>query len=303
MPILCKIFNISKKEDKQLKTDELINQTINVEKILCEIRREIKEKGFSKDKLGFEDNFDDFFLSLIPKNDDVVDIEQQMDNLRSSWDIQPYKPLNGNPLVVFIKRIIRKSIKFFLMPIVKEQNAFNWSVLQILERNYEQKIEIEKLHSQLAQIERLVKTLPIDYNQELLFKQGSLAINYLKNGFSFPEENFIWTDKETAEICIPISITKTNLKLIIKGHKFTPLQTVEVIINNHVYGRIENYDSEFVIKADELSGQNYLCIRFIISKPYSPKELDISDDIRKLGFALIAISLNVEENSGALKNG
>jgi len=284
-----------------MKVITIVDAKIDVESILCKIRKNIKDKKKYKDKLSFEDNFDNIFLSLIPKDTDFMDIEQQLDILRNSWDINPNKLLNGNRLVVFIKRIIRKLTRFLILPIVNEQNAFNYSVFSILKKNCEMKMEI--LHDRIALLEGEVKRLPVDCIQELLFKQGSFAINYLGKGFSDPEGNLIWTNQETAEIDIPIHIIKNDLKLAIKGYKLTPLQTVKILINNRVYGKIENYDSEFIIKADELLEQKYLNIRLIISKPYSPKELGIGDDTRKLGFALIAISLNVEMNKKALING
>ena len=286
-----------------MKINNLINQTLNIESILCEIRRKIKEKGFTKDMLSFEDNFDDTYLSLIPKYNDVVDIEQQLEILCNSWDVQPNKPLYGNRLIVFFKKIIRKLIRFFVLPIVNEQNTINYSVFRILEKNCEMKMEIENLHDRITQLEGEVKRFPVNYNQELLFKKNSFAINYLVKGFSDPEDNLTWTDQEISEINIPISFTNIDLKLIIQGKKFIPSQTIEVIINNCIYGKIENYNSEFIIRTNELLDQKYLNIKFIISKPYSPKELGIGDDIRTLGFSLIAISLNVEVNREAKNNG
>jgi len=40
-----------------------------------------------------------------------------------------------------------------------------------------------------------------------------------------------------------------------------------------------------------LQNQNYLDIRLIISKPYTPKELGMGEDARTLGFSLEAIGL------------
>jgi hypothetical protein len=286
-----------------MKTNDIKNRTINVETILCKIRKKIKEEKLSKDMLTFEDNFDDKFLSLIPPNNGFVDIEQQLDILRNSWNIQTDKPLNGSRLVIFIKRIIRKLIRFFLIPIVKEQNAFNWSVIKILEKNCEQKIEIESLQNRIVQLEKLIYTMPISSDQELFFKKGSFANNYLVKGFYAPEDNLTWTSQEIAEINIPISITNAELKLKITGHKFTTLQTVEMNINNHLHKNIENTTSEFIIKMAELIEQKHLNIKIILPKLYSPKELGMSDDTRKLGFALMAISLNLDMNKEVIHNG
>jgi len=278
------------------KVNTIVDTRIDVESILYRIRRDINEKRIFKDKLSFEDNFDNVFLSLIPKDNDFVDIEQHLDILRNSWDIQPNKSLNGNPLIILIKKIIRKLIRFFILPIINEQNAINYSVFCILEKNCEMKVEIERLNEQIVQLEERVKNIPVDCNQELFFKKNSFATNYLGKGFSDPENNFTWTNQETAEINIPILFKNTDLIIIIRGKLLTPSQTVEVIINNRTYGEIKNFNSKYIIKDKELLNQNNLNIKFLISKPYSPKELGINDDSRTLGFALTAISLSMERS-------
>jgi len=184
-------------------------------------------------------------------------------------------------IFVFIKRCIRKFLRWYINPIIERQNRYNTEVLNI----------IKILYKNIEEISAKVRKLPIDYNQEFLFNQYSFAINYLRKGFSTPEDNFTWTDQETAEINIPISLTKTDLKLTIRGEKLTPSQTIEIIINNRPYGEIKDYDTNFIIKADEISGQNHLNIMMNISKSHTPRELGLSEDTRTLGFALIAIAL------------
>jgi hypothetical protein len=136
--------------------EEIMNN-VEVKSILCEIRRKIKEGGYVNSTLSFKDNFEEVFLSLVPKNNDVIDIEEQLDILRNSWEIQPNKPLIGNKLIVFIKRIIRKLTRFFMQPIVKEQNAFNYSVFRVLVKNQEMKIEIENLYDRIIRLEKQIK--------------------------------------------------------------------------------------------------------------------------------------------------
>jgi hypothetical protein len=133
----------------------------------------------------------------------------------------------------------------------------------------------------------------VEYNRELLFRSGSSAIYYILNGFSTPEAEHTWTDKETALIRIPIPTTKINLKIIIKGHKLTVSQTVELMINDRLYEKLEDDESIFIIKAEELINENYLNIKFLISEPLRPQELGMGEDTRTLGFSLQAICLEV----------
>jgi len=182
---------------------------------------------------------------------------------------------------VFIKRCIRKFLRWYINPIIERQNSYNKEIVNI----------IKTLCKNVEEISVKVKKLPIDYNQEFLFNQYSFAINYLGAGFSIPEDNFTWTNQETAEINIPIPLTKTDLKLKIRGKRLTPSQTIEINVNNHSYGKVKDYNTDFIIKADELLGQNILNIIINISKLHTPKELGLGDDLRTLGFALIAIAL------------
>lgn len=137
----------------------------------------------------------------------------------------------------------------------------------------------------------LQNNIPIQYNREFRFNLGSFDVIYLREGFSKPEQDQIWTNKNTAEIEFPVTINKNDVKLIIKGVTLTPLQIVDIAINDINHGKIENGIGEIIIKANELTGK-YLNIKLIMSKLYSPKELGMNDDTRELGFALTSIGLN-----------
>jgi len=136
-----------------------------------------------------------------------------------------------------------------------------------------------------------IKNMKYTLIEILLFNSSSINNSYLIKGFSDPEDTHIWTDQEEAEIRIPIKTTESDLRLTIRGIRLTPLQTVEFVVNDRVYGSLKDGDNVFIIRADELIKQNFLNIKLIISKPYTPKELDLGDDMRTLGFALQAIGL------------
>ena len=44
--------------------------------------------------------------------------------------VEQYAPIGGNPVVRFIKRIVRKMTNFITTPLVESQNAFNAAVMQ-----------------------------------------------------------------------------------------------------------------------------------------------------------------------------
>ena len=107
------------------------NKTIHIEEIMQNIRKEIKEKGLSSDMLSFED---------VPyqKPDAAVngagseEVKNSLVYLNGHYNVQPYKPLGGNPLFVFIKKVLRKLMKFYIEPIVNDQNNFNANVVRVL---------------------------------------------------------------------------------------------------------------------------------------------------------------------------
>lgn len=98
---------------------------INIEEIMADIKREIKEKGLTNDMLSFEE---------VPyrKSQAGGSPEEALEYVTSNYYIQPYKELNGNPLKVLFKKIVRKVAKFYVEPVVMEQNDFNTNVAVVL---------------------------------------------------------------------------------------------------------------------------------------------------------------------------
>lgn len=74
-----------------------------------------------------------------------------LEYLSGHWNVPIYREIRNNGVVRFIKRVIRKLIKFYMVPIIEDQNANNANILQVLNaQNYiimELKNEIEKLRS------------------------------------------------------------------------------------------------------------------------------------------------------------
>lgn len=115
------------------------NKNVNIEEIMQGIRKEIKEKGLSADMLSFED---------VPyqKPDSAVngcaadseEVKNSLVYLNGHYNVQPYKPLGGNALFVFIKKVLRKLMKFYIEPIVNDQNQFNANVVRVLNASQHQ---------------------------------------------------------------------------------------------------------------------------------------------------------------------
>ncbi len=87
---------------------------IDVEKILEEIRIEIKNNGYKASDL----NFDDIKLPI-----NVTDIP---------WNLKIYAPIPGHGFKHFIKRIVRKIVRPVFDQQFKTQQSFNDNVIKVL---------------------------------------------------------------------------------------------------------------------------------------------------------------------------
>lgn len=110
------------------------NGSINIEEIMAEIKRSIKEQGLTADMLSFED---------VPyrKTAQGGTAREALDYITFHYYIQPYKELKGNPVKVFFKKVIRKLVKFYVEPAVMEQNDFNANAVTVMKSLSEQKTE------------------------------------------------------------------------------------------------------------------------------------------------------------------
>ena len=144
------------------------NEKINIEEIMAEIKQSIKEQELTADMLSFED---------VPykKKAQSGSASEALDYVSTHYYIQPYKELQGNPVKVFIKKVIRKLTKFYVEPVVFEQNDFNANAVTVMKSlsesgsadlggrveslelaNKELIIRLDKLERENAELRRLI---------------------------------------------------------------------------------------------------------------------------------------------------
>lgn len=97
---------------------------INVEEIMSQIREEIKEAGYTNDILSFNDVDADDGIFVFESFDEGKFAKEVM-GMNHSWSIQTYRDLGSRGPVGFIKKVIRKCIRFYVDPVVEDQNQFN----------------------------------------------------------------------------------------------------------------------------------------------------------------------------------
>lgn len=146
------------------------NNTLCIEDIMQQIKAEIKEKNLTSDMLSFEDvpyrKAEDMNNSDGAESDDMSATAAY---LNSHYYIQPYKELNGNPIIVFVKKIIRKLAKFYVEPITFEQNEFNANVVRLLNALKNSESAESKSELQLGDLMNRIEILEL--NQKNLAAQ------------------------------------------------------------------------------------------------------------------------------------
>ena len=106
-------------------------KNIDVEKIMEEIKSEKGARGYTDVPVRFQD------VQCITDNcfKDTFDIEELigcLGQVNLNYDIPYYNPLPDKGIKRLVKRIIRKMIKFLILPMNQKQNMFNAYVTRSL---------------------------------------------------------------------------------------------------------------------------------------------------------------------------
>lgn len=139
-------------------------EKIDVEKIMEEIREDIRIKGYTNDMLSFNDVIVEPQIG-INTGFDKVKFNEELYELNNYWNIASNHVFTGNKIVFLIKKIIRKCIRFHINPIIDEQNRFNAAVVRstnllnqyITQQYKEQENEKNKLDEVSFIIKREIK--------------------------------------------------------------------------------------------------------------------------------------------------
>jgi len=132
------------------------DKQVNVEEIVEEIKREIKERGLTNDDIAFSDIPVRVIAEIRTHSDSFID---NIHNLSTHYKVAAYRPLKSNRLlgfmIIFIKKAVRKLTKFYIEPIVDDQNEVNRLTVTC----------IHDLHYDLEIMRRQIKVLEYDINQ------------------------------------------------------------------------------------------------------------------------------------------
>lgn len=140
---------------------------INVERIMAEIRRDIKEKGYKNEIPPFSDVPVHLLFCEMTHSGSL---EENLKILRVHSKVAAYRPLKSNSalgpvfgtIIVFVKRVIRKLTLFFVAPIVADQNENNRLAASCLQDMYldmnSLRVRIQALEAENAQMKKELET-------------------------------------------------------------------------------------------------------------------------------------------------
>lgn len=133
---------------------------INVEEIMSEIRKEIKDKGYTPEMLSFQD----VNASYIGEHTfDMETYTSAVANTNANTIIKWWDMNLGNGIKGVVKKIIRKMVFFVLVKIVDAQNYYNeqnaTAMTQVLgyieaqeNKNKMYEMKIKKLESKIREL-------------------------------------------------------------------------------------------------------------------------------------------------------
>ena len=105
--------------------------SVNVEEIMSGIRAEIQEKGYSSDVPADAD------AGIYVERFDADMLRGNVQYISEHHRVDPYRPLSGNPVAVFFKKVLRKFMSFYVEPYAAEQSSLNANIAQA-----EQQVEL-----------------------------------------------------------------------------------------------------------------------------------------------------------------
>lgn len=128
-------------ENNNIDIEEIIKEVkarIEHDNIVMEIREAIIQNGYIEDALPFTD------IPMSPavsvdsaQGYNFDELMRNIGEINRNYYIEPYRILKSNrpvfgKAIIFIKKIIRKSIKFYIEPLAHDQSEFNASVVRCL---------------------------------------------------------------------------------------------------------------------------------------------------------------------------
>lgn len=127
---------------------------IDVEEIMEKIRAEIKEKGYKESDLSFSDVPIPAFTEAAKEEFDLVTLQGRLRGVNETYGVDYYKVIENGGIKGFIKKAIRKTLKFLLYPLRQNQERFNSFSAQTMNQLF---LYIQLQEKRINELENLQK--------------------------------------------------------------------------------------------------------------------------------------------------
>lgn len=128
-----------------------MNENINIEEIMKQIREEIKEKGYKESDLSFADVAVPAVEAVDTVDPDEGVLSFALNSANKNVRVDYYRPIEGNGLKKALKKFIRKLVKPAVYHLCVNQETFNTGTVQTLNQLY---IYIQNQEVRIAELER-----------------------------------------------------------------------------------------------------------------------------------------------------
>lgn len=138
----------------------------------------------------------------------------------------------------------------------------------------------------------------IEYNKDYVFDES--IVDYIKNGWSGVEGNFVWTDGKIASMSFLVSNTEGDIEIVAEADPYLANgelknQRVNVSVHNKKvanWNMTETGKTYSAVIPEKLLVDNHIILKFDISNPASPAQHGMSAGERMLGVAFRKIRFN-----------
>ena len=128
-------------------------QEIDVEKIMEEIRQEIKEKGYKESDLSFQDiPVSKVVNEIIRQEYSPQEFQNLLRQMNGSTNTHFYRPVGGG-IKGFVKKVVRKLIAPIVLPVCEEQELFNSLTVQTMNQ---MQLYIELQEKRINELEKMI---------------------------------------------------------------------------------------------------------------------------------------------------
>lgn len=143
-------------------------QKVNVERIMEDLRGEIAKRPYKDKIISFKDMGEFLGNAASAGNFVFSELVRQIDAVNAKYSVLEYRffPMNGvaNKIKAIIKKIIRKPLRFYIHPIVTDQNEFNASVTRSLNQVKAYIEENQNLKKEVTDLKEKVRVLTKQLN-------------------------------------------------------------------------------------------------------------------------------------------